>query len=423
MLRLVASIYRSENKNSSMGKKTAMDLPFEMQNPRERNERKCFSNFSKAWLLISSVWIFSLSSSLFGFETLETAFLSKCWPLRPPTRQVDLKVMSFNLRYDNQADKRHGHGWDTRLPLVVDQIAKHAPDIIGTQEGLLHQVNQLKQALGDKGMNYSVCGSARERFLGCFPCGEHCAIFSSELLQNVAQDSFALSETPSCIGSRSWGSGCPRIATYAWFTFSNTGSEGPADPAGCVLFLNTHLDHVSQRARALSSELIVHVLEELEKAPPSCKHIGTIVSGDFNSVQRDQHGTPEPPFSIFRSHGFRDACSEFGARDCPFLTFHGYKPTSAIHAKCPVSLRRGMTHGHIDWILWRGSLKLVDFEVDTSLRDAMPPSDHFPIIATFRWQHKSKKASKCAHCRCEAQAKHVQCFWESLFPWDHFFLI
>lgn len=346
-------------------------------------------NAGKVWLVVlTSIWF---QSEYYQYCT--SASNLKFWPVR--SSQL-LKVMSFNIRYDNLADKAHGNGWDTRLPMVVNQITKHSPDIVGTQEGLLHQLHQLKQALHEKGMNYSFCGSARERFLGCFPCGEHCAIFSSQSLHSVVQASFALSETPSCIGSRSWGTGCPRIATYSWFQFSSS--------SACVLFLNTHLDHVSQRARALGSELIVRVLDELEKAPPpACQHIATIVAGDFNSLQRDANGIPEAPFSAFRSFGFRDACSEFGARSCPFLTFHGYKPASALHAQSPRNpatrpLRRGMIHGHIDWILWRGSLKLIDFEVDTTLQDGMPPSDHFPIIATFRLHARGQKTPTTLLC-------------------------
>ena len=313
------------------------------------------------------------------------------WRIRP----LVLKVMSFNLRYDNNADKEQGLGWDQRLPAVVQQIMKHEPDIIGTQEGLQHQLHQLQEALILQAMNYSSFGSPRDRFLGCFPCGEHCAIFSK--LQAVLQSTFALSETPACIGSNSWGSACPRIATYAWFqlqgpelspalfSIDRFSSSSPSVP--CILFLNTHLDHVSSKARKLGSELIVRVLDELEKTPPpQCQHVATIVTGDFNSHQRNSHGVPENPFATFKSFGFKDACSEFADSNCPFLTFHGYKP-SALHAKCPMT-RHGMIHGHIDWILWRGSLKLIGFEVDTTLFNGLPSSDHFPIVATFQVQKK-----------------------------------
>ena len=295
------------------------------------------------------------------------------WCSRP---RVRLKVMSFNLRYDNGEDRSVGLGWDKRLLAVVEQIKRHRPDLIGTQEALLHQLQELKHGLAAEGMNYSYCGSARERFLACFPCGEHCAIFSQGL-EPVLQGTFALSETPSAIGSRSWDTGCPRVATYAWFRTSS----------GCVLFLNTHLDHVSPKARALGAKLIVRLLDELESSAP-CEQVATIISGDFNSLQHKADGTLEAPFSAFHQAGFRDACTEFGARDCPFLTYHGYKPIAASHSTCGIQGHRTL-HGHIDWILWRGSLKLIDFKVDTALLQGLPPSDHFPIIATFQLSGKS----------------------------------
>ena len=347
---------------------------------------KAFRKAMKALIWLCTIYVQCKQTSLVGL------------PVRN-IRPVVLKVMSFNLRYDNNADKEQGLGWDKRLPAVVQQIMKHEPDIIGTQEGLQHQLHQLQQALMLQGMNYSSCGSPRDRFLGCFPCGEHCAIFSK--LQAVLQSTFALSETPACIGSNSWGSACPRIATYAWFQLRPEStpdgfSSSPSVP--CILFLNTHLDHVSSNARKLGSELIVRVLDELEKVPPpGCQHVATIITGDFNSHQRNSDGVPETPFATFKSFGFEDACSEFADSNCPFLTFHGYKPSVTLHAKCPMT-RHGMIHGHIDWILWRGSLKLIDFEVDTSLFNGLPSSDHFPIIATFQVQKKVRSGSLWVGC-------------------------
>ena len=131
--------------------------------------------------------------------------------------------------------------------------------------------------------------------------------------------------------------------------------------------------------------MIVQTLEKLEQKPPvDCEHGGTIVTGDFNSLQWNSHG-PESTFTVFQSSGFKDACTESGARNVPFLSFHDWDAQKAAASRCPAKLRqRGISHAHIDWILWRGhALRLADFEVDTRT-ESCPPSDHFAIVATFR---------------------------------------
>merc|ERR1712113_1005546 len=128
----------------------------------------------------------------------------------------------------------------------------------------------------------------------------------SESVKSLVQMTFALSEKPNQLGSKSWGSACPRIATVSWLRLETH------DPA-CVLLLNTHLDHRSRYARVESAKLIVARLQELEeKGPPAshCRHVGTIITGDFNCWQRNNEGSPNPCFQVFEDAGFYDACSE-----------------------------------------------------------------------------------------------------------------
>ena len=312
------------------------------------------------------------------------AFTGCCglaWALHKTPMLV--KVMSFNVRYKNRDDDLHGFGWEQRLPAVADVVLRHSPDIIGTQEGLQQQIGDIQQRLRENGSNYSACGCPRERFLGLIPCGETCAILAhSPAIRCLLQDSFALSETPSQIGSKSWETACPRIATYAWLQV-----ETRALLRTCLLVLNTHLDHRSESARIRGAQLIVDTIQGLETKPPDCEHAGTIITGDFNSLQRSTAGTAESAFAVFEKSGFKDACTESGARNVPFLSFHAWDARRAAAMRCPARLKQhGVSHSHIDWILWRGSrLDVVAFEVDT-LIEGCPPSDHFAILATFRIQ-------------------------------------
>ena len=113
----------------------------------------------------------------------------------------------------------------------------------------------------------------------------------------------------------------------------------------------------------------------------------------------------EPRKSCSRRTPGQSVASTFRLFDCPFLgkgaAVHGRLCVSFLGWKVQIegtllvqhrdhSVRAKPNqdhygHAHIDWILWRGSdLKLVAFQVDTALSNGLPPSDHFPIVATFR---------------------------------------
>ena len=53
---------------------------------------------------------------------------------------ANLEVMSYNLRYDNPNDPQT---WEERLPVLQEYLLEKDPDIIGTQEALYNQVNDV----------------------------------------------------------------------------------------------------------------------------------------------------------------------------------------------------------------------------------------------------------------------------------------
>ena len=138
----------------------------------------------------------------------------------------------------------------------MTQVLRHNPDIIGTQEGFLQQIQELREKLYEHERNYTACGCPRERILGMIPCGETCSVLSHwPRVKCLEQDSFALSETFSKIGSTSWGTACPRIATYAWLAVDT----GDHQKGYCLLLLNTHLDH----RRVIRSRSLIRAVQHL----------------------------------------------------------------------------------------------------------------------------------------------------------------
>lgn len=324
-----------------------------------------------------SLWL-SLGFGLFGVLRAQRGRLEGLARKRGNSKLAAqmLRVMSFNVRYDNSDDRRRGRGWTQRCDAVARVIAEHGADLVGTQEAFASQLDNLKKALAALNASYLCSGSPRDLFLGIFPCDEHCAILSrADSVDCLQVGTFCLSETPERLGSKSWGSACPRIATYGWYRMQG-------QPDKCMLLLNTHLDHMSEEARIQGSRLIVRRLDDLERQgpPEGCTWRGTIVTGDFNSLLSG------PAFAVFAEAGFQDSCSEGSAQAVPFSTYHGWRDSAAQKQICVPAraAQNGATHGHIDWVLWRGSgIRLLHFRVITDTSSEVPPSDHFPILAEF----------------------------------------
>ena len=253
-----------------------------------------------------------------------------------------LTAVTWNLRF--AADD--GHPWSTeRLPLTLELWRERIPDVVGTQEGLYHQVRDLEDALPE----YGWIGLGREGGSE----GELCAVFyRRERLEPLAFDHFWLSDTPETIGSRSFGNRVVRMATWVRFRDRRSDRE--------LVVLNTHLDHQSAESRARSAELVAKRLEAFEDDLP------LIVLGDFNAPA----GESAPYTWLVEEARLADAWTAAPERGPGVGTFHGY---------------RGPTEGapRIDWVLFRGPLEPLEARVWTFARDGRFPSDHFPVAARF----------------------------------------
>ena len=99
-----------------------------------------------------------------------------------------LKVMTYNIRYDNPGDSINA--WPNRIEKVSSLIRKYDPDIIGVQEALHHQLEDLIRVLPD----YSYTGVGRDDGK---EKGEYSAVlYRKNKLEVLQQKTYWLSETP-----------------------------------------------------------------------------------------------------------------------------------------------------------------------------------------------------------------------------------
>jgi endonuclease/exonuclease/phosphatase family metal-dependent hydrolase len=173
-----------------------------------------------------------------------------------------VSAVTYNIRYGSADDG--ANAWDKRRDLCIGVLKALDADIIGLQEALAFQVDEIRAKMP----GYTLIGVGRDDGLRG---GE-----ASPLL--VRTDRFAidqsgtvwLSDTPDKPGSMTWGNGLPRICTWARLIDLHSGKA--------LWIYNTHLDHRSLPSRKRSVELIASLIAE--RGSPDEP---VVVMGDMNS--------------------------------------------------------------------------------------------------------------------------------------------
>lgn len=260
-------------------------------------------------------------------------------PLLAGACAPSLRVMTFNVRY---AADTPPHAWPARRPVMVSLLRHARPDVIGTQELLRRQGDDLVAALP----GYRWFGRDREGGHD----DEHMGIlYRTDRLRLVTQGDFWLSDTPDRPGSRSWGTDLARMAN--WGIFETRGAHPRR-----FLFLDTHLAHRDQdeAARERSARLI------LDRLPALAGDLPVIVAGDFNA-------DPTSGTYAVMAAALTDGWVGAARRRGPAETFHDFT---------------GRATKRIDYLFVRG-FRPKTVSTDTTHRDAIYPSDHFPVAATL----------------------------------------
>lgn len=257
-----------------------------------------------------------------------------------------IDVISYNIRYDNPDDKPNN--WDNRKEFLISQLNFYAPDVFGTQEGLVHQLKDIDNGLG----NYTYFGVGRDHG---DDRGEFTAIFyNKEKLDLLEQSTFWLSETPTT-PSKGWDAALPRICTYGLFENKEDGSK--------FMVFNTHFDHVGVKAREESSKLILKKIKEFNP-----DGLPVVLTGDFN-LESESAGVQVILEELDDAH-IAAGKNAFG----PEGTFNGFD-----FAK-PVERR-------IDYIFVSPDrIEVLKSAILSDSKDLRYPSDHLPVFARLKFR-------------------------------------
>jgi endonuclease/exonuclease/phosphatase family metal-dependent hydrolase len=172
----------------------------------------------------------------------------------------NIKVMTFNIRYDNPDDNINA--WPKRLELVCDLLKNEKPDLLGLQEALWYQYEKIDSAIS----GYSSVSRGRDD--GRRKGEMNSLFYNINRFDFVRDSTFWLSETPNKPVSKGGGASLPSIVT--WVDLKDKKNQKP------LYYFNTHFAHDSDSARIMSAAILLRTVKRI-----SGKNM-FIITGDFN---------------------------------------------------------------------------------------------------------------------------------------------
>jgi len=255
-------------------------------------------------------------------------------------------VMTFNIRYGTARDG--DNAWPLRRDAVVEVIDTFGAAVLGVQEALRFQLDELGAALP----RYQEIGVGRTDGI---EDGEYAAILiDRSRLEVLEQETFWFSDTPTVPGSASWGNSIPRICTWARLRDRVSGDS--------FYIYNVHWDHQSQPSRERSAELLLERIADRDAAEDP-----VLVTGDFNA------GESNAAFKLLVETpgvGLADTFRALHPDAEGVGTFNGFE---------------GTTSGDkIDAVLVSPGWEVLEAAIVRASPQGRYPSDHFPVTATVR---------------------------------------
>ncbi|WP_241471270.1 endonuclease/exonuclease/phosphatase family protein [Natrinema salifodinae] len=279
---------------------------------------------------------------------------------RPPanTRSATYRACSFNIRYDNPDDD---YPWDERLGRIGEAVTEIDPDLLGVQEALPNQYDDLRAALDD----YEWYGVGRE---DGDRSGEMVPVaWRADRFDVLDRGEFWLSETPG-EPSVGWDADLPRVTTWARLRHRESDRR--------VWLCSTHFSHVSETARVESAALIHDRVRER-----AADGDDVVVTGDCNARPSRR------PYRVLTGTGDEGAgeSSLFDPRreagtngvEGPWGTYHGF--TNEIGDR-------------IDYVLTLETATVKGYRT-LDVRDTAYRSDHLPVVAEFAYGSPSQWTS------------------------------
>jgi len=242
----------------------------------------------------------------------------------------EFTVITMNLRFGLAEDGENS--WQNRESLFAEVLKRYPANFLGIQESNHFQTRFLINNL----CGHDVIGwhnPDKERW-------QSNLIFYHKSWACLRHRHHFISDTPD-EESRLPGSKWPRQCVIGLFEKDSYR----------IIAANTHFDF-DESVQEKSAALVMGFLSDF---PQDCP---VIITGDFNA---NPGGKAD---AVFRAGGFSEV---FDGRHA--TTFHKFKGEETLE--------------HIDWVLYRGNLKMIQRKIITDSFSGRYPSDHYPVLGRF----------------------------------------
>lgn len=260
-------------------------------------------------------------------------------------KESSLRVMTFNIRYNEPRDGLNA--WGNRKTKVSDVIRFHKADLVGVQEALFEQLQDLEKLLPD----FAWVGVGRD--------GENKGEFSAILYRKsrfkvLETKTFWLSETPDKIGAKGWDANFPRIVTWAKFQDKQSKKT--------FYHFNTHFDHIGAKARTESSKLM------LKQIPKIAGKFPFVVTGDFNATEDT---------NVYRILTGKEDAGDFKLIDGRYVSKNGHFGGISTWN----GFKELESNRKIDYVFVEEKVKVLEHGVLSDRWEGFWASDHLPVLA------------------------------------------
>ena len=261
--------------------------------------------------------------------------------------------MSFNIRYGTAKDGENH--WTARREMLFDVIREQDADLIGLQEALASQIDEIVAAVPI----YAVVGVGRD---DAARAGEFSAILFRRDRFRVAEAARSGSPTRPRSRGRSPGATTSRA--------SRRGRGSSTATAAAFYHFNLHLDHESQPSRERSTVLLKQRIDARAAAKEPVDRHRRLQRRRAQPRAARRSSAPDPATRRRRSWT-PSACVIPTSRTVGTFT----------------AFKFGATGGEkIDYVLVPPGTEVLAADIVRTSRNERYPSDHFPVVARVRLQ-------------------------------------
>jgi len=261
--------------------------------------------------------------------------------------------MTCNIRVALPEDDAKGFGWTGRKDICARIIHQYKPDIIGLQEVLKVQMDDLRKSFPEM-QAFGFDGPEMDPHpTGYYGIAKNPILFSQKRYELRGGGTFWLSDTPLIGGSKAWETARARHCNWVRLFDKATGKE--------FRVLNTHLDHIAQGAREKQIQTIIG------EAGQYASNFPQILTGDLNSK------IDNPVHNLLNVAGWTDTYVAANGNTDPGFTAHEFE--GPAHAEALKA--KNVTGGKIDYILTRGKANTIKSGIIKDQENGKYPSDHY----------------------------------------------